>query len=69
MEAEASQPVSVEDVRARAASAGLAIDPEFEDEIAFMLEGALASLRTLDSRATRQVEPAVAFDATRGIQA
>jgi hypothetical protein len=61
--------ITLEELRARAASAGLVIDAEHEEDIAFMLTNALAPLRTLDSRRLRMIEPAVAFDAVRGVQA
>ena len=69
MDSTSSKTITADEVRARAASAGIEIDPEFVEETAFLMENALASLRALDSRTIRLVEPAVAFDAVRGVSA
>jgi hypothetical protein len=68
MQTTPDEAITLEELRARAANAGLVIDSEHEDDIAFMLTNALAPLRTLDSRGLRLIEPAVAFDAVRGVQ-
>ncbi len=57
------EPITTEVVKARAALAGVTLDEDMLDDIAFTMEQALAPLRTLDRRAIRLVEPAVAFGA------
>jgi hypothetical protein len=61
--AEDSGKITPEIVRERAAIAGITLDEERLDDIATMMEAALAPLRDLDLRAIRLVEPVVTFDA------
>jgi hypothetical protein len=63
---EQDEKITVEVVKQRAAIAGIAVDEERLDDIATMMEGALAPLRSLDIRAIRLVEPVVTFDAAWG---
>jgi hypothetical protein len=62
--AEESEKITVEVVKERAAVAGIAIDEERLDDVATIMEGALAPLRDLDVRAIRLIEPVVTFDAS-----
>ena len=55
--------ITAEIVKARAAAAGITLDPERIEDIAFTMEQALAPLRELDLRAIRLVEPATSFKA------
>ena len=57
------EPITTEVVKARAALAGIKLDEDKLEDIAFTMEQALAPLRTLDLRAIRLVEPAVTFRA------
>lgn len=57
------EPLSVEDVRARAALAGVTLDEDTIEDITATMEAALSTLRKLDLREIRLVEPAVAFNA------
>ena len=50
-------------VRARAKLAGITLDEETIEDLAFGMEQALAPLRKLDLRAIRMVEPATTFRA------
>lgn len=59
----AEQKITAEVVRARAALAGITLDEENLEDLAFSMEQALAPLRALDLRAIRGVEPAVSFRA------
>jgi hypothetical protein len=63
---EQDEKITVEVVKQRAAIAGIAVDEERLDDIATMMEAALAPLRSLDIRAIRLVEPVVTFDAAWG---
>lgn len=51
--------ITVEIVQERARLAGVTIDEERLEDVAYMMEQALAPLRSLDLRAIRLVEPAV----------
>jgi hypothetical protein len=53
--------ITPEMVLARAAAAGITIDPEMVEDIAHGMEAALAPLRTLDWRELRPLEPVVVF--------
>ena len=55
--------ITPEVVKERAAIAGITLDEERLDDVATMMEAALAPLRTLDLRAIRLVEPVVTFKA------
>lgn len=57
-------PLTIDDVRARIAAAGLTIAETRIRMVARLLNDALAPLRTVDSRTVRPLEPAVTFDAT-----
>lgn len=59
----ADEMITADVVRARAKVAGIQVDEEKIDDIAFSMEQALAPLRALDLRAIRLVEPAVSFRA------
>lgn len=59
----AEQTITPEVLRQRAALAGITLDEAKIDDLATSMEQALAPLRTLDLRAIRLVEPAVAFRA------
>jgi hypothetical protein len=61
---EDSAKITPEIVKERAAIAGITLDEDRLDDIATMMEAALAPLRTLDLRAIRLVEPAVTFEAS-----
>ena len=56
-------PITVEDVRRRAAAAGVTIDEDVIADVAVLLEAAIAPLRALDRRALRLTEPASAYHA------
>ena len=55
--------ITPEIVKQRAALAGISLDEDCLEDIATMMEAALAPLRRLDLRAIRLVEPAVTFEA------
>ena len=55
--------ITAEVVKRRAALAGVTLDEDKLEDIAFTMEQTLASLRQLDLRAIRLVEPAVTFRA------
>jgi hypothetical protein len=61
--AEDTAKITPEVVKERAAIAGITLDEERLDDVATMMEAALAPLRSLDLRAIRLVEPVVTFDA------
>jgi hypothetical protein len=61
--AEDTAKITPEVVKECAAIAGITLDEERLDDIATMMEAALAPLRGLDLRAFRRVEPVVTFDA------
>jgi hypothetical protein len=53
-----------DELRARAAAAGLAVPEEWLAMVGRLLSDALAPLRRADGHTLRTVEPAVTFDAT-----
>jgi hypothetical protein len=55
--------ITPEVVKQRAAIAGITFDEDRLDDVATMMEAALAPLRTLDLRAIRLIEPVVTFNA------
>jgi hypothetical protein len=55
--------ITPEVVKERAAIAGITLDEDRIEDVATMMEAALAPLRTLDLRAIRLVEPVVTFKA------
>ncbi len=55
--------ITPEVVKERAAIAGITIDEDRIEDVATMMEAALAPLRGLDLRAIRLVEPVVTFNA------
>jgi hypothetical protein len=57
------EPITAETLKARAALAGVKLDEEKLDDLAFTMEQSLAAVRALDLRALRLVEPAVTFSA------
>jgi hypothetical protein len=57
------EPITPEVLKARAALAGVTLDEEKLEDLAFTMEQALAPVRALDLRAIRLVEPAVTFRA------
>jgi len=59
----ANETITADVVRARAALAGITLDEDKIDDLAFSMEQALAPLRALDLRAIKLVEPAVTFRA------
>jgi hypothetical protein len=61
--AKTDEAITVEAVKERARLAGVQIDEDKLEDIAYSMEQALAPLRALDLRAIRLVEPAVAFRA------
>jgi hypothetical protein len=58
--------ITLDEIRARAAAAGLTLSEEQLAIVRRLLADALAPLRRTDSRAMRAVEPAVTFDANAG---
>ena len=58
--------VTIDEVKKRAAVAGLTLRPDRVEMVRKLLAEALAPLRKLDSRTIRTGEPAVTFDATGG---
>ena len=61
-----SEDVTPDDVRKRAAVAGLAIREDRLESVRQLLKEALAPLRRMDSRALQTLEPAATFDAEPG---
>ena len=61
--ADETKKITPEIVKQRAALAGIVFDKERLDDVATMMENALAPLRTLDLRAIKLVEPVVRFNA------
>ena len=59
----ADEKITAEVVKRRAALAGVTLDEDKLEDIAFTMEQTLAPLRQLDLRAIRLVEPAVTFRA------
>ena len=55
--------LTMEELRARIAAAGITIDEPRLAMVRKLLADALAPLRTVDSRTIRPLEPAVTFDA------
>jgi hypothetical protein len=55
--------LSMEELRARIAAAGVTIAENRLGMVRRLLNDALTPLRTVDSRAVRTLEPAVTFDA------
>ena len=58
-----SPDLTMEELRARIAAAGIRIPENRLNMVRKLLGEALAPLRTIDSRAIRPLEPAVTFDA------
>ena len=56
--------LTMDELRARIAAAGVTIPDNLLPMVQKLLGDALAPLRTLDSRTIRPLEPAVTFDAT-----
>jgi hypothetical protein len=56
--------VTRDEVKARAAVAGLTVNEEWLQMVRSLLTDALAPLRRADLHALRAIEPAVTFDAT-----
>jgi hypothetical protein len=61
-----SEEITLDDVKRRAAVAGLALRPERLEMVRRLLQDALAPLRRLDSRTVSTLEPAATFDAAPG---
>jgi aspartyl-tRNA(Asn)/glutamyl-tRNA(Gln) amidotransferase subunit A len=59
-----SEEITVDEVKRRAAVAGLAMREDRIESVRQLLKDALAPLRRLDSRAVATLEPAATFDAT-----
>ena len=55
--------LTMDELRARMAAAGVAIPEHLLPMVRKLLDDALAPLRTVDSRTIRPLEPAVTFDA------
>ena len=58
--------ITIDDVKARAASAGLTLRADRVEMVRKLLADALKPLEQLDSRTIQTCEPAVTFDATVG---
>ncbi len=56
-------PVTPDEVRRRAALAGVTLDEEMVEEVAAAMELTLSALRRLSGRDLRLLEPALTFDA------
>ena len=61
-----SEEITLDDVRKRAAIAGIALREDRLEMVRRLLNDALAPLRRMDSRALRTLEPAATFDAAAG---
>ena len=61
-----SEEITLDDVKKRAAVAGLAIREDRLESVRQLLKDALAPLRRMDSRAVLTLEPAATFDADPG---
>jgi hypothetical protein len=59
----ADEKITVDVVKQRAAVAGIVLDEDRIEDVAAMMEAALAPLRGLDLRAIRLVEPVTTFKA------
>jgi hypothetical protein len=59
----AEETITADVLRKRSALAGITLDEDKIEDLAFSMEQALAPLRTLDLRQIRLVEPAVTFRA------
>jgi hypothetical protein len=55
--------VTLDEVRVRAAAAGLSLREDRLETVRMLLDDALAPLRRLDARSVQALEPAVTFDA------
>jgi hypothetical protein len=58
----AEQKITPEVVRARAAASGVTLKEEWIEDIAKSMDSALGSIRDLNLREIRQVQPAIIFD-------
>ncbi len=61
-----SEDVTLDEVRRRAAVAGVTLREDRVEMVRRLLNDALAPLRRMDSRALRTLEPAATFDAAPG---
>ena len=61
-----SEEITLDEVKRRAAVAGLALREDRIESVRQLLKDALAPLRRLDSRAIPTLEPAATFDADPG---
>ena len=61
-----SDEITIDDVKKRAAVAGLTLRADRLESVRQLLKDALAPLRRLDSRAVLTLEPAATFDANPG---
>ena len=61
-----SEDVTLDEVRRRAAVAGVTLREDRIEMVRRLLNDALAPLRRMDSRALRTLEPAATFDAAPG---
>ena len=61
-----NEEITLDEVRRRAAVAGVTIRADRLEMVRRLLNDALAPLRRMDSRAVRTLEPAATFDAEGG---
>jgi hypothetical protein len=61
-----SEEITLDEVRKRAAIAGVTLREDRIEMVRRLLNDALAPLRRMDSRALRTLEPAATFDAAAG---
>ena len=61
-----SEDITLDEVRRRAAVAGVTLREDRLEMVRRLLNDALAPLRRMDSRALRTLEPATTFDAAPG---
>jgi hypothetical protein len=61
-----SEEITLDEVRKRAAIAGITLREDRIEMVRRLLSDALAPLRRMDSRALRTLEPAATFDAAAG---
>jgi hypothetical protein len=61
-----SEDITLDEVRRRAAVAGITLREDRVEMVRRLLNDALAPLRRMDSRALRTLEPAATFDAAPG---